>query len=138
MSLRDMVLVGMACLPVAAGTLEPASSAERCGACHRAIHEAWKTSAHAHAMDNRLFQDALEMAEADHGAAGRKLCLGCHAPVAVQSGDPGLVRKVSWEGVTCDFCHSVRDVSMNGPNPRAIVQFVLSHPIRSGRKETGS
>jgi hypothetical protein len=39
------------------------ASAEVCGRCHRAIHEAWKESAHARAMESRLFQDALELAE---------------------------------------------------------------------------
>jgi hypothetical protein len=105
--------------------MEPASSAERCGACHRAIHDAWKASAHSHAMDSRLFQDALEMAETDFGNGARKVCLGCHAPVAVETGDLGLSKKVSWEGITCDFCHSIRGVNMSGTNPRATVQYTL-------------
>ena len=125
MWIRNFVWLAAACAPLAAASLEPAASAERCGACHRAIEEAWKASSHAHAMDSRLFQDALEMAESDYGAGARKTCLGCHAPVAVHMGDLGLVRKVSWEGVTCDYCHSVRGVSMTGPNPRATVQFAL-------------
>jgi hypothetical protein len=60
-------------------SLEPISSAEFCGDCHRAIHETWKASSHAHAMDSRLFQDALHFAEADLGATVRGTCLGCHA-----------------------------------------------------------
>jgi hypothetical protein len=125
MSLRNFTWLALACMPVGALPLEPAASAERCGACHRAIEEAWKASSHAHAMDSRLFQDVLEMAENDYGAGARKVCLGCHAPVAVHTGDLALVKKVSWEGVTCDFCHSIRDVNMAGANPRASVQFAL-------------
>src|SRR5262249_21487496 len=34
-----------------AAPLEPLSSAEVCGKCHRAIHEAWKSSSHAQAME---------------------------------------------------------------------------------------
>lgn len=30
---------------------------------------------------------------------------------------------MSWEGVTCDYCHSVKDVILGGKNPEAIVQF---------------
>ncbi len=105
--------------------LEPAASAERCGACHRAIQEAWKSSSHAQAMESRLFQDALDAAEADYGSGARKTCLGCHAPVAALTGDLALEKKVSWEGVTCDFCHSIRSVSMTGANPRADVKFTL-------------
>ncbi len=116
--------------------LEPISSAELCGRCHRAIHEAWKASAHARAMDSRLFQDVLAMADSDFGANARKTCLGCHAPLAVQLGDSTLQKKVSWEGVTCDYCHSIREVNLNGPNPRARTEFTLT---KSGPlKETSS
>lgn len=107
--------MGMAAVP-------PASSAENCGGCHRAIQEAWKQSSHAVAMESRLFQDSLELAEADFGADARRTCLGCHAPMAAIGGDTALVRKVSWEGVTCDYCHSIKDVAVAGaPNPRAAV-----------------
>jgi hypothetical protein len=109
--------------------LTPPSSAELCGDCHRAIQEGWKRSAHASAMESRLFQDALKLAEADFGVQARKNCLGCHAPVAVQTGDLELVRKVSWEGITCDYCHSIQEVTTAGGNPKAKVEFTL---VKSG------
>lgn len=130
MSLREFApWLGLACLPALAAATEAATSAERCGACHRNIHEAWKASSHARAMESRLFQDALEMAAADYGASARKTCLGCHAPVAVQTNDLALINKVSWEGITCDFCHGIRGVSLAGPNPRAHVRFT---PVKAG------
>ena len=106
--------------------LEPTSSAEFCGSCHRTIQEAWKTSAHANAMTSRLFQDALDMVESDYGASARRQCLACHSPLGVQLGDFSLKEKVSWEGVTCDYCHSMRSVSFDGPNPRATLDFSLT------------
>lgn len=109
--------------------LKPISSAELCGSCHRAIHEAWKESAHAVAMESRLFQDALELVESDFGGNARKLCLGCHAPLAAWTGDLSLEKKVSWEGVTCDYCHSMRSVSMDAENPTAVLEFSL---VKSG------
>jgi len=109
--------------------LQPPSSAEVCGDCHREIHEGWKSSAHATAMESRLFQDALKLAEEDFGSQSRRVCLNCHSPVAVQIGDLGLIRKVSWEGVTCDYCHSIRDVTTTGANPKARVEFSL---VKSG------
>ncbi len=99
--------------------VESPGSAEICGDCHRATHEAWKASGHAHAMDSRLFQDVLHYTEADLGSAARQTCLGCHSPLAAMTGDAGLRTKVSWEGVTCDVCHSIRQVSLAGPNPKA-------------------
>jgi hypothetical protein len=80
-------------------------------------------------MESPLFQDALDVAEARFGAAARRTCLKCHAPVAVEKGDLNLRQKVSWEGVTCDYCHSIKDVSLGGPNPKAVVEFSI---VKSG------
>jgi hypothetical protein len=111
------------------GELPVPSSAEFCGDCHRAIEEGWKQSAHSQAVESRLFQDAMKLAETDYGASARKTCLSCHSPIAVESGDLALVRKVSWEGITCDYCHSIRDVTLSGPNPKATVDYSL---VKSG------
>jgi len=129
MLLPQMLLLAFA----STGDLESPASAEVCGRCHRAIQESWKTSAHALAMESRIFQDALDMAEARFGDSARKICLKCHAPVAVEKGDMALRQKVSWEGVTCDYCHSVKDVSFAGPNPRASIEFsnVKSGPLKN-------
>ena len=98
--------------------LEPASSAEFCGRCHRAITDAWKTSAHARAMESPLFQQALELTETAFGAGGERNCLACHAPLAGMVQDTSLRQKVTWEGVTCDYCHSVREVTLGDGNPK--------------------
>ena len=63
------------------------ATAEQCGRCHTAIFAAWKSSSHAQSIESRLFQDALELAEADSGAEARETCLGCHAPIAGPAGD---------------------------------------------------
>jgi hypothetical protein len=96
-----------------ASAWETPSSAEACGRCHRAIYESWKTSGHAQAYKSRLFQDVLERAEADFGAKGREACLTCHAPVSSQAAD----------GVLCDYCHSIHQVTFDGRNPKAAVTF---------------
>lgn len=127
---RTLALVTLALAPLTlaqaqspAAGLESPASAEVCGDCHRAAQEAWKTSSHAHAMDSRVFQDVLHYTEVDLGAGARQTCLGCHAPLALMTGDQGLEKKVSWEGVSCDYCHSVREISMNGTNPKARLEF---------------
>ncbi|MBZ5596477.1 MAG: cytochrome c family protein [Acidobacteriia bacterium] len=115
--------------------LESPTSAEFCGRCHQAILGAWKLSAHAQAMESRLFQDALEVAETKFGSPARHTCLKCHAPIAVDKGDLSLRQKVSWEGITCDYCHSVKDVSLAGVNPRALVEYsMIKHgPIKDAQ-----
>jgi hypothetical protein len=122
-------LLVLCCTTARAVDLKPPSSAELCGDCHRAIYDGWKKSAHASAMESRLFQDALKLAESDFGAQARKNCLTCHAPVAVLTGDFELVKKVSWEGVTCDYCHSIQEVTTAGGKPKAKVEFTV---VKSG------
>ncbi len=124
-----LLLVAIAAASLTSQTLDKISSAEFCGRCHRAIHEAWKTSSHARAMDSPLFQDAMEAAAGEFGAAARNTCLSCHSPLAQQLGDTTLQRKVSWEGVTCDYCHSIREVTLGAGNPKARLEFNL---IKSG------
>ncbi len=126
-----LTLLSFAASPIHAQ--QSPATAEYCGDCHREIHDGWKQSAHASAMESRLFQDALKMAGADFGESGRKTCLGCHSPVGAQLGDFALLRKVSWEGVTCDYCHSIREVTMSGGNPKARVEFseVKSGPSKA-------
>ena len=82
-----------------------------------------RASTHAQAMESRLFQDVLEMAQADFGAGRADGLPGLPFPDGSQIGDERLARKVSWEGVTCDYCHSIRDVSFDGRNPKAVVNF---------------
>src|SRR5262245_42796118 len=111
--------------PAWAADLPTPASAELCGRCHRAIFEAWKDSSHSRSMESWIFQDALELAETDFGRGARRTCLRCHSPVGVALGDMSLDRKVSWEGVSCDYCHALRSVSPAGANPKANVDFSL-------------
>jgi Cytochrome c554 and c-prime len=104
------------------------TSAEECGRCHREIHRFWRSSMHAQATENYRFEDALDQVRATGKSHADGLCLQCHAPAAVAAQDLTLERKVSWEGVTCDFCHSVRSVSEHPTRP-----FVLD----VGKVKTG-
>ncbi len=104
----------------AAPQLSPLASAEVCGRCHRDILAAWKTSIHAKAMEDVVFQDCLEEARRQFGEQVQTRCYACHAPTVAFTGDTALHNKVSWEGVTCDFCHSISQVDLRNP----------SHPFR--------
>lgn len=105
------------------------ASAEECGRCHQDIFRYWKASLHAQAADDPRFQAALtRLKEESPKTDTDALCLRCHAPALLQAQDAKWERKVSWEGVTCDFCHSVR-----GVRPDAKTPFVLDvGPVKSG------
>ena len=80
-------------------------------------------------MDSRVFQDVLHYTELDLGAPATRTCIGCHSPLVLTTGDASMQTKISWEGVTCDYCHSMRQVSTKGPNPEATLEFTR---VRTG------
>lgn len=89
-------------------------SSVSCAKCHRDIYNYWKESLHAHALDNQIFQAAFMVVLKEVGNGVRELCLGCHAPTAAISGDLKTKLPVSKEAVTCDFCHRISDVDIEG------------------------
>jgi nitrate/TMAO reductase-like tetraheme cytochrome c subunit len=95
---------------------------ELCGECHSDIYGAWKGSLHARSFTDSIFQAALERATNERGDGVRKLCLSCHAPVALVNGDIDVKQAVTREGIGCDFCHSVKSVDLTRrPMPFEVV-----------------
>ncbi|MBI2982325.1 MAG: hypothetical protein HYY44_08595, partial [Deltaproteobacteria bacterium] len=96
------------------------TSAKVCGECHQAIYKGWKESMHANAVKDPIFYPIF--LEASQRTAGKSdaLCLSCHAPTTRLTKDYRLDSPITSEGVTCDFCHSVRGVRLNEPDPFVI------------------
>lgn len=118
---------------------------DNCGNCHSAIYRQWSGDAHARAAINPIVLDMYNGTGA-HGATdivpGYRLdwsddgnCAGCHAPLA-SAQHPGIslndVTGVAKGGVSCDFCHKVREVSRNTQFPNIEDVRVLRPP--AGRK----
>ncbi|RMG45352.1 MAG: hypothetical protein D6723_18490 [Acidobacteria bacterium] len=90
-------------------------SAKKCGACHKDIYRAWRQSLHAAATEDPIFRKSYEDAlELTHGQA-KRLCLTCHAPTVVVTGDYDLTQPVTREGINCDFCHSLKGTDFSQP-----------------------
>ncbi len=104
---------------------------DTCGECHTDIYGAWKESAHARSMEDPAFLDTYRAVESRDPRLAR-ICLECHAPLARLGGDAALSRKVTWEGVTCDFCHTIRSVTLEDSRPRYEITMgsVKRGPIR--------
>lgn len=96
------------------GTKPDFSSSLSCAKCHRDIYNYWKESLHAHALDNNIFQAAFMVVLKEQGNGVRGLCLGCHAPTTAVTGDVKTELSISNEAVTCDFCHRIADVNIDG------------------------
>ncbi len=86
-----------------------------CGTCHQAIHAHWQQSLHARSFSNGVFQAAYRSATEAYSPERSRLCLKCHAPTVQKTQDYAAETRMTKEGVTCDFCHSIRDVHLDTP-----------------------
>lgn len=88
------------------------TSSEVCGECHQAIHAVWRESLHASAWSNNVFQAGYKRSKQLYGEEEARACLSCHAPTVRHTKDFAVKDPITAEGVTCDFCHSVREVDL--------------------------
>ncbi|MZH01984.1 MAG: hypothetical protein F3745_00865 [Nitrospinae bacterium] len=86
------------------------SASGECGKCHKDIYATWKNSLHSQVKGNAVFWTAYLQAYYDDAEKAQELCLSCHSPVAIINKDLMLTKKISGEGVNCDFCHSISGV----------------------------
>ncbi len=109
-----------------------AATSDTCGACHKDIYRMWRVSAHARSVDGPVFLDAYHETEGREGPTVSRVCLTCHAPLVEVNGDVGLRQRATWEGVTCDVCHSLVSVDLTGRSPRPVLDIgrVKRGPIR--------
>ncbi len=91
-------------------------SAKVCGECHGDIYNNWKKSLHALSYTNPIFTNAYRKAYTDTAGKAKEYCLNCHAPTVVVTGDYGANLPITAEGVTCDFCHTITKIHLNGGN----------------------
>jgi len=112
--------------------IEPFRSAEVCRPCHPSIYEEWRQSAMARSPE--LARWSLEasldaLAWTDEEERIRELCYACHAPLARTAGKLDLSTSPHDEGVSCDYCHSLRDVEVS---PRINVARVEPGDVKVG------
>ena len=111
--------------PTASGDVAPSAL---CGTCHRDIYAMWRSSAHASSMDDILFFAAYrDMDATDPSTAA--LCLGCHAPLTRVKPDPALAAQATWDGVSCEGCHTLVSVELA---PGGARQTFEPGPVKRG------
>lgn len=85
-----------------------------CATCHTDIHKQWANSLHASSFSDPVFLGVYN--ELEEGE-DRKYCLKCHAPLVRVSRDYDFSQTVTKEGVSCDFCHTIRNVDLSKEEP---------------------
>ncbi|WP_262964028.1 multiheme c-type cytochrome [Methylobacter psychrophilus] len=87
-------------------------NSERCATCHLEIAQQWKASIHAQAGSDKTYQTNIKLLSEKKGMAATRYCEGCHAPVALLSGQLSKGGKLDTpghlqEGVSCMSCHGI-------------------------------
>jgi hypothetical protein len=128
LSVAAWLAVGEPCHahPIAPGQVTPSDT---CGTCHRDIYRMWRSSAHANSMEDVVFLSAYRAIQSQEGAPLARLCLQCHAPLFELIGDADLKLKVTWEGVSCDTCHSLVSVQASAAG---VTQVFDPGPVKRG------
>ncbi len=111
-------------------TIPEFTNSFECGKCHIDVYRNWTVSMHALSLQNPIFRLAYQEAYTKTSGKAKFLCLGCHSPTVSITGDFELVKEISREGVTCDFCHSIKNYI--GKKKRYIVEPgpVKKAPVR--------
>ena len=99
------------------------ASSDTCGSCHRDIYRMWRDSAHAEASEDPFFTEVLREIRQSRGTEMTRLCLDCHAPMAVLADDLSMSRSASREGVSCEYCHGLKEVEITPAGARAVLEI---------------
>lgn len=99
-------------------TTEAIADSDECTACHEDIARQWRSSAHRKAALDPAYERNVILLAEKKGIEATRYCEGCHAPIALLTGEltPGGKHggidgtPANHEGVSCKSCHAVREV----------------------------
>ncbi|NIO47830.1 MAG: hypothetical protein GTN73_00095 [Candidatus Aminicenantes bacterium] len=89
------------------------SSSLDCKECHAEIYDHWKNAMHSMSIEDPIFKASFMESYFNTAGEAKYNCLRCHAPVALINNDYDLRKEITKEGVSCDFCHSIKKVNLN-------------------------
>jgi hypothetical protein len=98
------------------------TSSSKCRTCHVDIYNFWSDGMHSKSISDPIFNSAFIKAYFDKKEEARILCLSCHAPITLSTKDYDLKDSITREGITCDFCHSIKDIKITPQKNTAIIQ----------------
>jgi hypothetical protein len=92
------------------------SVSDECGVCHTDIYREWRSSIHSKAGSDRAYQTNVNLLATKKGIEATRYCEGCHAPIAIMSGQLSTGGRLDTfghmrEGVGCLGCHAIDSVN---------------------------
>lgn len=122
-------------------TVEQLQDPATCMTCHPKHFQQWKSSMHAYASNDPVFLALNKRGQRETNNQLGTFCVKCHAPMAVQLGltdgvtfDPATLPDTA-KGITCYFCHNVKDVTDTHNNP---LELAMDTTMRGGAKNPAS
>lgn len=110
------------------GFMDPRRIGEsgQCAACHADIARQWKASIHAQAASDKSYQTNINLLAKKKGMPATRYCEGCHAPVALLSGQLSIGGRLDTvghleEGVSCMACHGIAHIN----HTQGVASFTL-------------
>lgn len=106
------------------------AKSHQCGGCHQDIYQQWLSSVHRQAASDPAYVKNVNLLEANRGISATRYCEGCHAPVALLTGEltPGGKHggvpetPAHLEGVGCLGCHGIDRVA----HTNGVASYVFS------------
>lgn len=89
----------------------PYTSSQVCQQCHAYLYDQWVNSLHGSSLTDPVYQGVFKKV----GPKDQPFCLQCHAPTVRVTHDAAFNLAITLEGVTCDFCHTVKTVKAGKP-----------------------
>lgn len=94
------------------------TSSKNCMECHEEIYNHWKNAMHSMSLEDPIFKASYMESYFNTAGEAKYNCLRCHAPIALTNNDFDLKNEITREGVSCDFCHSIKKINLkNKDNP---------------------
>lgn len=93
----------------------PYERSEACGTCHKDIYAMWNRAMHAHAYTDPIFMSSFLQAFFKTKGTATRFCLSCHDPTSAIGPEFDVASDIKGQGVTCDFCHTIREVKLDHP-----------------------
>ncbi|NIM59984.1 MAG: hypothetical protein GTO16_13750 [Candidatus Aminicenantes bacterium] len=94
------------------------TASKNCKECHEEIYNHWKNAMHSMSIEDPIFKASYMESYLNTAGEAKFNCMRCHAPIALINNDYDLKNEITKEGVSCDFCHSVKKVNLdNKLNP---------------------
>jgi RNase P subunit RPR2 len=89
------------------------TSSKECKECHAEIYDHWKNAMHSLSLEDPIFKASYMESYFNTAGEAKFNCLRCHAPIALINNDYDLKNEITKEGVSCDFCHTIKKVNLN-------------------------